>query len=291
MRIEFVTGGPVAAKATAWLDNHGQGEVTPKPAATVMLLRDGTSGGVEVFMMRRVSTMKFAPSMWVFPGGGLDTRDANPGVPWAGPSRAEWGDRLGVPPAEAAGLLVAAAREVFEECGVLLAGPVDGTVVGEVGSVASDQDREALLDRSMSFGDLLSSKDLHLQTGLMRLSDHWITPAFEPRRYDTWFFTARLPHGQEPDDVSTEADEVAWVRPADLLGRAGVGQAMLFPPTRVQLERLATATDVEAVLAAEPVVKTVVPRAERHGDDIVLVTELPDQPEPLYQGGLQESSS
>lgn len=295
MRTEFVAFGPLATSARAWLEAGRPSGARPRTAATVMLLRDGAQG-VEVFMMRRVPTMRFAPSMWVFPGGGVDIRDASPDVPWAGPSRADWAVRLGVPEDAAAELIVAAAREVFEECGVLLAGhrhllspgdrdpepggpesPGHGAVT-DVSTIASQRDRDCLLDRTVSFGELLTDRGLQLRTDLLRLVDHWITPQFEPRRYDTWFFAARLPIGQEPDDVSTEADQVAWVRPAELLARAQAGEAVLFPPTRVQLERLSRAGDVDTMLRTRRTVGTVMPVAERRGDDILLVTELGDEP-------------
>ena len=103
--------------AREWLDAGGTiGEPAPaKPSATVMLLRPGEAGP-EVFVLKRAATMAFAPNMLAFPGGGVDARDADPGVPWAGPGPQEWASRL----------VIAAAREVFEECGVLLAGPDAG---------------------------------------------------------------------------------------------------------------------------------------------------------------------
>ena len=90
-----------------------------------MLVRDADST-VEVFMLRRVSQMAFAPSTMVFPGGGVDDRDGDEGLPWAGPSPVQWGARLGCSAAEAQMFVAAAIREVFEECGVLLAGPSAG---------------------------------------------------------------------------------------------------------------------------------------------------------------------
>ena len=82
-------------------------------------------------MLRRVSGMEFAPSMMVFPGGGVDERDGETGLPWAGPSPAEWAERLGCSPAEAQMYVAAAIREVFEECGVLLAEPVGERAAGQ----------------------------------------------------------------------------------------------------------------------------------------------------------------
>jgi 8-oxo-dGTP pyrophosphatase MutT (NUDIX family) len=143
------------ARAAAWMGAPEPGEpVTPKRAATVMFVRDAAEGGsadgsagVEVFMLRRVATMEFAPRMMVFPGGGVDPRDADPGLPWAGPTAAEWAGRLDVDEATARVLVAAAVREVFEECGVLLAGPTPDEVLAVVTSAHWHDQRPRLLDR------------------------------------------------------------------------------------------------------------------------------------------------
>jgi glyoxylase-like metal-dependent hydrolase (beta-lactamase superfamily II)/8-oxo-dGTP pyrophosphatase MutT (NUDIX family) len=97
----------------------------PRPAATVMLLRDGDHG-LEVFLQRRVKAMRFAPSVTVFPGGGVDERDRRMPA-WYGPGPSWWADRLGCAEQLAAALVCAAVRETFEECGVLLAGVARAT--------------------------------------------------------------------------------------------------------------------------------------------------------------------
>ncbi len=128
MRIEirdFPVPGSLQERAQAWLAAQEAGAahepVQARPASTVMLVRDG-AGAPEVFMIRRVPTMEFAPNMWVFPGGGVDARDNDASLPWAGPSPQAWADALVArDEAQARELVIAAAREVFEECGVLLA--------------------------------------------------------------------------------------------------------------------------------------------------------------------------
>src|SRR3954467_8960 len=101
--------------------------VTPRRAATVMLLKD-TDGGPVVHMLRRRTSMAFAGGAYAYPGGGVDPRDERE-VRWAGPGLAHWSAVLGVPEARAQAVVCAAVRETFEESGVLLAGPQDGTVV------------------------------------------------------------------------------------------------------------------------------------------------------------------
>lgn len=97
----------------------------------------------------------------------------------------------------------------------------------------------------------------------------WITPEFEPRRYDTYFFVSALPDGQQPGDLSGEADRTEWVRPADALERMEAGEMLMLPPTSVTLGELARHDSVESVLAAavdRDAATPVLPRIE-HGPD------------------------
>ncbi len=96
--------------------------LVPRPAATVMLIRD-TADGIKVFLMRRHSAMEFVAGVMVFPGGGVDDRDRNADIAWFGPEPGWWAERFGVEPDLAEALVCAAARETFEESGVLFAGP------------------------------------------------------------------------------------------------------------------------------------------------------------------------
>ncbi len=98
--------------------------LVPRPAATVMLVRD-TPDGIKVFLMRRHSEMEFVGGVMVFPGGGVDDRDRNADIAWFGPETSWWADRFGVEPTWPRHLSVRAARETFEECGVLFAGAAD----------------------------------------------------------------------------------------------------------------------------------------------------------------------
>lgn len=228
-----------------------------KDAATVMLLRDGTAG-IEVFVVRRTARMAFAPGMTVFPGGSVDPADDDPGLDWAGPAPAQWADRLGVPGDRARRLVCAAARETFEECGVLLAGR--GEPVSEAHQYHADRAR--LEAHDLSFSTFLRTHGLTLQTGLLTPVSNWVTPHGSPRRYDTFFFAAALPAGQEPDDATTEVDATAWLRPGDALAQFRAQESFLLPPTWSQLRWLSDFGTVADVLAAEPQVVRVGP--ERH---------------------------
>ena len=138
-----------------------------RPCATVLLLRDG-SDGPEVFLLRRSRSMAFAPRMHVFPGGGVDPRDADPDLPWAGPDPATWSAALGAPPAQARELVCAAVRELFEECGVLLAGPDDQQVVHDLSGEQWERDRRELSGHSLALRDVLLRRSLVLRSDLLR---------------------------------------------------------------------------------------------------------------------------
>lgn len=226
--------------------------VTPvpaRPAATVVLLRDGKAG-VEAYLLRRRLTMAFAAGMYAFPGGKVDPRDAHASPAWAGPPPEEWGRRLGVDAETARAAVCAAVRETFEEAAVLLAGAGPASVVGDTGGPDWESDRQALLAGALPLGELLSRRGLVLRSDLLGAWSRWITPRFESRRYDTWFFVAALPEAQQARDVSGEADAVVWLRPADAVAAAGTGDAAMLPPTWVTLEEIAAYRSVAEVLAA-----------------------------------------
>ncbi|QGN46616.1 NUDIX hydrolase [Micromonospora sp. WMMD558] len=229
---------------------HAEGgtPAVPRVAATVLLLRPAAAG-FEVYLIRRVAAMAFG-GMYAFPGGGVDPSDSQAHVGWAGPAPAEWGARLGLSPEAAQAVVCAAAREVFEEAGVLLAGPDGDTVVGDVSGDDWEAARVALEGRQVGFADLLAERGLTLRSDLLLPWSRWITPEFEPRRFDTYFFVALLPTGQRTRHVSGEADRTLWIRPADACDRAGDGELTMLPPTLVTLGQVAACGDLDGVVAA-----------------------------------------
>ncbi|MFY1634474.1 NUDIX hydrolase [Solwaraspora sp. WMMB335] len=230
----------------------GRIPVTPRVAATVLLLRppdDPGRPGFEVYLLRRVPAVAFG-GVYAFPGGGVDPGDAETEVAWTGPDAAAWAGRLGCSPTQAQAIVCAAAREVFEEVGVLLAGPHGDRVVGDVSGTDWEADRQDLLARRLSFADLLRRRGLTLRADLLAPWSRWITPEFEPRRFDAYFFVARLPTGQLARNASAEADRTVWITPAQALSRAAAGQWQLLPPTRVTLTEVAACADSDAVFAA-----------------------------------------
>jgi len=265
-----------AARARDVLDGT-VAPVTPRDAATVMLLRPGPSPagggagapGLQVYMLRRRPSMAFAPGAYVFPGGSVDATDDDDAVAWAGPDAGEWGRRLDAPAGLARALVCAAVRETFEESGVLLAGPAesgsgpvpvqDGPVLAGAGDDGWEADRQALLAGSLTLAGLLRRRGLVLRSDLLRPWARWITPVTEERRYDTRFFAAALPAGQHARDVGGEADETAWMEPGAALAAASRGEIALMPPTAVTLGELRSCGQVPAALAARRRITALIP--------------------------------
>lgn len=200
----------------------------PRDASSLILLRDGPSRP-EMFFLKRHRSMAFAGGMAVFPGGSVDSGDADAAIDWLGPSPAEWALRLDTTESAARGIIVAAVRELFEETGVLLAGSADSIV--EVGDpVLWEDDRRRLEAHEISFADLLARRRVALRSDLLRPWAKWITPEFEARRYATWFFVTGLPEGQSALGISTEAQSVFWSTALDAITAADSGELLMMPP-------------------------------------------------------------
>ncbi|MDT7580633.1 MAG: hypothetical protein QOK35_1897 [Pseudonocardiales bacterium] len=247
-----------------------------RPAATVVLLRDAPAdGALEIFLQRRVAGMAFAGGHTVFPGGGVDAGDRPDPELWLGPDPAWWARRFDHPSDVAGALVATAVRETFEECGVLLAGP----------GPLDDRARNDLVARRRTLPEVLAAAGLPLRADLLAPWSRWVTPESEPRRYDTAFFVARVPEGQEADARTTEAVEATWWRPADALKGARRGDLLLLPPTRHTLEEIAAYPDTGAVLDAARTrpVRTYRPLLERVGDRAVVT--VPGAPELRFDLG------
>ena len=229
-------------------------DVPVRPAATVMLLRDGAVG-LEVFMLQRTHSAAFARSQYVFPGGRVD--DADHGGDFEpvcdGLDDAAASARLGL---ERGGLAwyVAAIRECFEEAGVLLARPQSGDALIEFADprVAErfNAARHRVHDGDGSLVELCVAEQLVLLPARLEFVAHWLTPVGESRRFDTRFFMAEAPSSQSPlhDDAETIAS--LWVRPSDALARWQARELQMFPPTVASLRVLDEHTTVAEAMAA-----------------------------------------
>lgn len=255
--------------------------VPVRPASTVMLLRDGRSG-LEVFTLRRAATMVFASGMTVFPGGGVDVRDATAPLPWDGPEPEWWARTWRIGSEEARSRVVAAVREVFEETGVLLAGGRDGTGGVSTGRLARIYDdgpgwdayREAVTAHRRSMAEVLTETGLPLRADLLRPWSRWITPPGSPRRYDTYFFVAALPPGQRARVLTTEATSGGWHRPAEVLDQWHSGAVTLMPPTVASLTDLAAADSVEEMLATPRAAEPITPEVLSDDGEVLRIRAL-----------------
>jgi glyoxylase-like metal-dependent hydrolase (beta-lactamase superfamily II)/8-oxo-dGTP pyrophosphatase MutT (NUDIX family) len=198
----------------------------PRPAATLVLLRPG-GAGPQVLMIQRVQSAAFLGGAYVFPGGALDAADAEPRFlrRVVGLTDAEASVRLGLPDKGLA-YWVAAVRECFEEAGVLLALDADHRPITAARA-------EALLrQRKRSFLDLLEKENLFIPANLVAYYGHWITAPGRSRRFDTRFFVAQAPQGQEGAHDAAEAVHHVWLRPQDALERGERGEIELVPATQ-----------------------------------------------------------
>jgi glyoxylase-like metal-dependent hydrolase (beta-lactamase superfamily II)/8-oxo-dGTP pyrophosphatase MutT (NUDIX family) len=236
---------------------HPQREpAVPRPAAPVLLLRDGAAGGgIVVLMTRRSPPASFARGAFVFPGGGIDAADAQ-----AHRIAARRPGQRDLHLTQA----IAAIRESYEELGVLLARHADGRP-------ADDADIAAL-ERDAPFAAQCEARGLTLAADEVYVLAHWITDRDLPRRFDVPFLVARMPAGQAPVADEAEQFEPVWVRPADALARHKAGSFFMIFPTIRTLERLEKFASVDAVLQAcadEKPLWTSCPRAGTlHGAEV-----------------------
>jgi 8-oxo-dGTP pyrophosphatase MutT (NUDIX family) len=214
-------------------------DVPIRPAATVMLLRD-TAAGLEVFMLRRTSAAVFAGGMYVFPGGKVDPSDGE-------------GDE---------GFVVAAIRECYEECGVLLAVDPQGQMVDDGHPALAH--REGVYDGSVDVRALAADHGLRLAIDQLVWMSHWITPRGEAsRRFDTRFYMVASPTGQSSHHDDSETVASMWVRPPDAVASYERGELQLMPPTIANLrflERYGTVADAMVAARAVGVPPVILPK-------------------------------
>lgn len=197
-----------------------------------MIVRDGPDG-LELLAIERAASMGFAGGAVAFPGGKVDAGD-EPAGPFDGFAALEPGD---------AAARITAAREAFEEAGILLsAGPAVPPAVRARLRPASDR-------HEIRFGALLAELGHRLSASVLRPFARWVPPPGLHKRFDTRFYLARLPAGEAMTADGHEAVAGRWARPADLLAEADDGQLSLLFPTRCNLARLALFPSVEALFA------------------------------------------
>lgn len=210
--------------------------VSPRPAATILLLRDAPQG-LEVLMTRRSEQASFAPGAYVFPGGALDAADQGDTAQRLSRARASQS-------AEQRAFTVAAIREAFEELGILLAHLPDDRLARQAHLDQLSRERDA------DFLAQIEAQGMQLAVDQVWWLCHWITDPDLPKRFDARFFVARMPADQEPVADEGETFEPVWISPADALRRHEEGRfSMIFPTIRT-LRRLAMFPTSQSVLDA-----------------------------------------
>lgn len=227
--------------------------VTPIPAATIVVLRDGAEG-IEALMVQRHDKMHFGSAL-VFPGGKLEKGDAHPDL-----LRRVRGDH-GMPPDRLA-LALAAIREAFEETGILMAyRRGKQTHLDEAEVLALEPQRVALAKDDMSLVEFAEEQDLEFTPGDLVHYAHWIAPLTAKVRFDTLFFLAEAPKGQVARHDGVESVDSIWVRPERALETVEQGKYRLMFPTHMNLIKLTGYRTVAEVMVAmrRETVKTVTP--------------------------------
>lgn len=220
------------------------------PASSILLIRDGR-GGLEVLMIERAKTMRFAPGALVFPGGKVDQEDNDT---WRWRRYLKHNRKI----LNDAPLRIAAIRELYEETNILL----------------GDTNVDASSSRSLSFSNLLNQGSVKLKLAEMEPFAHWVTPETMPRRFDTYFFLAADDgHVEQHDGI--EAVAANWYKPREILANWEDDKIPLMFPTRLNLMKLARSSTVAAAFQAarqSPIVR-ILPRLEMNDAEVKLTIQ------------------
>jgi 8-oxo-dGTP pyrophosphatase MutT (NUDIX family) len=216
---------------------------TPRLAATILLVRDAP-GGLEVFMVQRHHQIDFATGGMVFPGGKIETGDADPRL-------RERSAGAAALDADALTLRAAAIRETFEECGVLLARARGSAALVSAARLAEIEARwrEKLNRDEAGLVDLVLAEDLELALDRLVPFAHWVTPEMVPKRFDTHFFLAAAPPDQAALHDGGESVDSVWTTPQAALAEAEAGRRTIIFPTLMNLNLLGLSTSVDEALA------------------------------------------
>ena len=259
------------------LESPPETPVTPRPAATLALLRKCPEG-LEVLLLKRSDRARFIPGAYVFPGGRVEESDASEDVsPFPGnPTQRQNGDWVGRtlegPPASA--FVVAALRETFEETGILLQrGEASCLSYPPSPRNEGTRLRHALHDGELSFRDVLDDLGVELASQQLTYIGHWVTPVQEKYRYDTRFFGAEVSAGCPAYPDGMELVESIWFTPHEALALNRDGRLPMVFPTIFTLQAMAPFSDpAEAlrVLGTQEIPRRL-PRVEKARDGIRMI--------------------
>ncbi|MGE5245402.1 MAG: NUDIX hydrolase [Betaproteobacteria bacterium] len=248
-------------------------------------MRDGARAP-EIFMVRRHEGTAFMGGAWVFPGGRVDAADVGAADDtWCDGAAQAAGALAGVPAPEATGFFVAAARELFEEAGVLLAREAAGgfcRISDEDSHLRIRQLRLEVHGGSLTLRQVVERERLRLALDALVPLAHWVTPPVDTRRFDTRFFAARVPPAQTPAHDAAETTHGIWTTAADAVARCEQGEIVLPPPTWTTLRELERFTSVDEALTwarRRRIVRREPQLVERDGHRLLLLAGDPLRPE------------
>lgn len=220
------------------------------PAATVIVLRDATAGP-EVFLVRRHHAVAFMSGAHVFPGGRVDEADRSADESWCDALSVARHKMPGVSPDDALAFQVAAARELFEEAGVLLARRAAGDYVSLTDAADQERFKEHRVELNAgrrTLRHIVVSEGLRLALDALVHYAHWVTPPLDIRRFDTRFFATRMPPHQTPIHDDHEATGSVWITPAGAIAAVRQSEIVLPPPTWATLRELEPFVSVDQAL-------------------------------------------
>lgn len=245
--------------------------------------------------MRRHAKQRFMGKAFVYPGGQLDELDCNPSLAlYANGITADIAKRRlrekNLSGEKALGLFFAAIRETFEESGVLMGGRTSGRDIDFKDAAVSRQFAEyraMIHQQKMSLEDLAKEEKLVFWLDRLMPFAHWVTPEAEPKRFDTRFFLAPIPHGQAPAHDALEMTETMWLTPKEALNKQTAGEVLLMPPTIKTIEEMSVFSSLGDLLgyAASRSIPTILPQITTEGDRVVV--KLPNDPEYTIAGSKQ----
>lgn len=208
--------------------NSGGGSsmaATPKPASTVVLMDESS----RVYLTKRPTTMRFMGGFHVFPGGAVEKHDACVENDYVNRDETQLSISLSH--------YIAAARELFEEVGILLGDKKDGLPV-LLPKEKLVKYRKKLLEGEKPFITVIEQENLYFDPQCLTYFGQIITPEESPIRFDTRFFLAKLPEGQYPEPDQKEIDEAVWLKPEDALAAFQTKEIKLAPPTILALQAI-----------------------------------------------------
>ena len=215
---------------------------SPRPSATVILLRDRPAG-LEMFMVLRHPKTNFAPGALVFPGGGLEKNDSSEIL-------RKYSDGADSLNDDELCLYIAAIRETFEECGILLARPMGKKDIISADRLETLQKyRDLINNKKITLSEFLKTENLSLACDKLIPFARWITPENLPVRFETLFFLSEAPADHFGRHDGSESIDSFWITPEMAINSSDAGKYFIMFPTRMNILKLGETDNVKKAIA------------------------------------------